>query len=152
KHEAMPAMTNDRATAGPALAAAARPVRTKMPVPMMAPIPSMTRSSAVSERLSPCPCSASARSSSTDLVAKSRFPILFSPRNLRRSRSILGCTAYLLTGCRPEQGECGVADHQDHENPHRVEGQRFDDKSSSQDCWHPPETEPQGRSKGIRPA
>ena len=35
----MPATMKDSATAGPALTAAARPVSTKMPVPMMAPMP-----------------------------------------------------------------------------------------------------------------
>ena len=61
---------NDNATAGPALRAAAVPVRTKMPVPMMAPIPSMTRSSPVRERFSPFSLSASAQSSWIDFVAK----------------------------------------------------------------------------------
>ena len=37
-----PAMTIEMTMAGPALAAAACPVRTKMPVPMIAPTPSMT--------------------------------------------------------------------------------------------------------------
>ena len=49
-----PPTMNESATAGPALAAAARPVSTKMPVPMIAPMPSMTRSRAVSARFSPC--------------------------------------------------------------------------------------------------
>ena len=60
---------NESATAGPAFAAAARPVSTKMPVPMMAPTPSMTRSSAVSARFNPVSFSASARRRSTDFVA-----------------------------------------------------------------------------------
>ena len=38
----MPAMMNDSTSAGPAWLAAAVPVSTKMPVPMMAPMPSIT--------------------------------------------------------------------------------------------------------------
>src|SRR5882757_5693716 len=71
----MPAATNDSTTAGPACAAAARPVSTKMPVPMMAPMPSSTRSVAVSVRLRPCDPSASICRSSTDFVANSGFPL-----------------------------------------------------------------------------
>ena len=36
-------MTNDNMTAGPAYCAAAVPVRTKMPAPMMQPMPNSTR-------------------------------------------------------------------------------------------------------------
>ncbi len=38
--QAMPATTNESISAGPVLSCAATPVRTKMPVPMMAPTPS----------------------------------------------------------------------------------------------------------------
>ena len=47
---AIPATTIDNTTAGPACAAAAWPVRTKMPVPMMAPMPSRVRSIGPSTR------------------------------------------------------------------------------------------------------
>src|SRR5262249_54525818 len=48
----MPPRTNDTMIAGPALAAAAWPVSTKMPAPMMAPIPSVTRLMAGRQRRS----------------------------------------------------------------------------------------------------
>src|SRR3990170_232161 len=62
---------NESVTAGPACSAAAMPVSTKIPAPMMAPMPSMVRLTAPSARLSePSPvASASARSSAMDLVA-----------------------------------------------------------------------------------
>src|SRR5687768_9189872 len=50
----MPASTNDSDTAGPALVAAAIPVSTKMPVPMMTPIPNTVRSQADRSFLSWC--------------------------------------------------------------------------------------------------
>ena len=43
-------MTKEIMIAGPAYCAAARPVRTKIPVPMMQPMPSRTRLSAPRER------------------------------------------------------------------------------------------------------
>ena len=56
---------------GPAKFAAARPVRTKMPVPMMQPMPSRTRLSAPRLRLrSPWACSACI--CATDLRMKRR--------------------------------------------------------------------------------
>src|SRR3954466_4444545 len=58
-------------TDGPALLAAAAAVRTNRPAPMMAPMPSMTRSAGPSVRFRPCAASASARSWSTDFVANS---------------------------------------------------------------------------------
>src|SRR3954449_12160155 len=62
---------NDSTTAGPEWRAAARPVSTKMPAPMIAPMPSMVRFVALSARLSERSptASASARSAVTDLVA-----------------------------------------------------------------------------------
>src|ERR1700743_288147 len=64
---------NDSVTAGPALAAAACPVNTKMPAPMIAPIPRATRSSADNERLGrrtpSSPRAASMVSSSVDFFA-----------------------------------------------------------------------------------
>src|SRR2546428_10886401 len=58
-------------TAGPAYCAAAWPVSTKIPAPMMAPMPSVIRLSGVSARFSWCsPASlASARKVEMDLVA-----------------------------------------------------------------------------------
>ena len=58
--------------AGPAWFAAAVPVSTKMPVPMIAPMPSRVRSNAVSVRLRCLPFSTSSTSCSIDLVF-SRF-------------------------------------------------------------------------------
>ena len=50
----MPASTNESTMAGPAYKAAAAPVSTKMPVPMMAPIPSVIRLIGPSARLRQC--------------------------------------------------------------------------------------------------
>ena len=66
----MPASTMESTMAGPAWAAAAWPVRTKMPVPMIAPIPSAVRSIGPSTRLSCASPPARDFSSSMDLVAK----------------------------------------------------------------------------------
>ncbi len=67
----VPVMMNEIMIAGPANCAAARPVSTKMPVPMMQPMPSSTRLVAPSDRLS-SPCSCSACICSTVLRAKIR--------------------------------------------------------------------------------
>jgi hypothetical protein len=66
--------------AGPAWSAAAWPVRTKMPAPMMAPMPRVVRFSGPRDRFSECSptSSACARSAATDLVAHrlmSRSPV-----------------------------------------------------------------------------
>src|SRR6185437_14163031 len=50
----IPAMMKERTIAGPAAVAATGPVRTKIPVPMMAPMPRVTRFTGPSERLSEC--------------------------------------------------------------------------------------------------
>ena len=50
----MPAITNDIVSAGPARVADATPVKTKMPVPMMAPMPIAVSAHGPSDRLSPC--------------------------------------------------------------------------------------------------
>src|SRR6266545_4877877 len=67
----MPTSAIEIGTAGPACSAAAWPVSTKMPAPMMAPMPSVIRLSGVSARFSWCsPASlASARRVAMDLVA-----------------------------------------------------------------------------------
>ena len=49
-----PATANDATTPGPAWSTAATPVSTKMPVPMIPPMPSITRSIGPSTRLSAC--------------------------------------------------------------------------------------------------
>src|SRR3954470_5704731 len=80
---------NESGTAGPAWSAAANPVRTKMPAPMMAPMPSMVRLVAVRARLSDrsLVASASARRDATDLVAQRfmRNPFLGISRAVVRS-------------------------------------------------------------------
>src|SRR3954451_21475385 len=68
-------MMNARASAGPAWLAAATPVRTKIPVPMMPPIPSAVRAVAERTRLSFGPLESSACRSEMDLVAKSWLAI-----------------------------------------------------------------------------
>src|SRR5438270_1407083 len=67
----MPTSAIEIGTAGPACSAAAWPVSTKMPAPMMAPMPSVIRFRGPSARLSWCsPAeSASARNVEMDLVA-----------------------------------------------------------------------------------
>ena len=62
--------------AGPALSAAATPVNTKMPVPMMAPTPRAVRPTGPSTRLRRFSPSTSARSFSRGFVAKSCFRML----------------------------------------------------------------------------
>ena len=66
-------MTNDSRMPGPAYCAAARPVSTKMPAPMMSPMPSITRRPGPSTRFSECAWApeASAASDSIDLVVVS---------------------------------------------------------------------------------
>src|SRR5260221_2621679 len=107
---------NPSVTDGPALLAAAAAVRTKRPAPMMAPMPSMTRSAGPSVRLRPCAASASARSWSTDLVAKSGLSGIGDPF-LGRSRSR-----------RSEHGRGSVDDDADDEPVDGGDGQRLPDK------------------------
>src|SRR5690349_17874420 len=67
----MPPRMNESMMAGPAYPAAAWPVSTKMPAPMIAPMPSVIRFNALKARFSPCSLSAaSALSWAIDLVAK----------------------------------------------------------------------------------
>src|SRR4051812_11217606 len=78
----MPPRTNESATAGPACLAAAVPVSTKKPAPMIAPIPSIVRLVAVSVRFRPpwlSLYSASALSASIDLRTQ-RLAIVTSPK------------------------------------------------------------------------
>ena len=68
--------------AGPAWFAAAVPVSTKMPVPMMAPMPSSVRSQAVRLRLSALPpCSTSLTSCSIDFTLN-RFESIHPPAGI----------------------------------------------------------------------
>src|SRR5690348_13222706 len=79
----------DRMIAGPANCAAAAPVSTKMPAPMIAPIPSVMRLVAPKARFRPCssPDSASFTRASSDFVAI-RLAIQFgSPTKRDGSRS-----------------------------------------------------------------
>src|SRR5215469_500570 len=62
---------NDSASAGPAWLAAAVPVRTKIPVPMIPPIPRRVSAVAESVRCSCCPFASASLISAIDLVAKS---------------------------------------------------------------------------------
>ena len=55
KAQAKAPSTNDKVIAGPAFTAAACPVSTKMPAPMIAPMPSETRLTAERVRLSGTP-------------------------------------------------------------------------------------------------
>src|ERR1700742_828078 len=69
-------IAKDSVTAGPALAAAAWPVRTKMPAPMVPPIPKPTRLSADNARLGACtslpssPSAASCFNRAVDFLAQ----------------------------------------------------------------------------------
>src|SRR5262245_3813641 len=62
-------MIMEKTRPGPAFCDAAVPVRTKMPVPMIEPMPSAVRFNGPSARRSP-PCSASSRSESRDFLVK----------------------------------------------------------------------------------
>jgi hypothetical protein len=71
----MPATTNDSEIAGPALVAAAMPVSTKIPVPMITPMPKTVRSQADSSFLSRCSgSSVSWIDCSIDLVRSTSMP------------------------------------------------------------------------------
>src|SRR5579863_4392738 len=72
-----PARIYDSMMAGPAYSAAADPVSTKIPAPMIAPIPSDTRLTGPNARFSPCsPVSeASFNKASMGFVANNGFPI-----------------------------------------------------------------------------
>src|SRR2546426_5916811 len=76
-------------TAGPAYRAAATPVSTKIPAPIIAPTPSAVRCSGPSVRRSDRSdiVSASARSAAMGLVAKRDTPPNFAPQPLRANAS-----------------------------------------------------------------
>src|ERR1017187_46888 len=70
KAQPIAATTNERTTAGPAFSAAAIPVSENKPAPMIAPIPSATRFTGPSVRLSECSLSSALDlMRSSDLVA-----------------------------------------------------------------------------------
>ncbi len=71
--QAMPAVTNDSISAGPVLSCAATPVRTKIPVPMMAPTPRLVSDTGPRTRRSRCSPAISSRSILRGLVAKRGF-------------------------------------------------------------------------------
>src|SRR3954471_6915175 len=108
---------NPRVTDGPALLAAAAAVRTNRPAAMMAPIPSVMRSKGPSVRFNPWWASASARSWSTDLIAKSGLP------------GILGLPAG--RGAKHRDGR--VDHHGNHQPPQGVQRQRLDDEVGDED-------------------
>src|ERR1022692_3728163 len=68
KAQPMAATTNERTTPGPAFSAAAMPVSENRPAPIMAPMPSATRFTGPSVRLSEC-----SLSSASDLMRSSDF-------------------------------------------------------------------------------
>src|SRR2546430_6481213 len=83
----MPTRIIERGTAGPAYSAATCPVMTKMPAPITAPMPSVTRLRGPSARTSACSpvASASARSVAMGLVAN-RVILQFRARGARSQR------------------------------------------------------------------
>src|SRR6266581_239390 len=90
--QAMPDITNDSIRAGPVLSWAATPVRTKMPVPMMAPTPRLVSAAGPSTRRSRCSPAISFMSVSYDLVAKSGLAIW--PPRVGRASPARGLEAY----------------------------------------------------------
>ena len=93
----MPTRIIEIQTAGPACSAAAWPVRTKMPAPMIAPIPRVTRFRGPRARCSECSpvSSASARSAVMDFVAHRLIEAPFAAGRgatpARRMACTLGC-------------------------------------------------------------
>ena len=77
------AATIERDMAGPALSAAATPVRTKMPVPMIAPTPRLVNPTGPRTRRSRFSPLISSISDSNDFVAHNWLPLLM--RKLRRA-------------------------------------------------------------------
>src|SRR5215469_14456533 len=96
-------MMNARASAGPAWLAAATPVRTKMPVPMMPPMPSAVRAVPERTRLSFGPLESSACRSSMDLVAKSWLAKAEAPEYYCGDSGGTSAFAQLLRHVRGEQ-------------------------------------------------
>ena len=73
KMQATPATTNESISAGPVVSWATLPTRTKMPVPMIAPIPKALNATGPSTRLRRWPPSNSCDRLSRDLVANNGF-------------------------------------------------------------------------------
>src|SRR6185503_16309518 len=90
--QAMPANTNDSISAGPVLSCAATPVRTKIPVPMIAPTPRLVSATGPRTRRSRCSPAISFIRVSYDLVANSLLA-MGSPRK--------GAPAAQREGARP---------------------------------------------------
>src|SRR5262245_49612075 len=88
-------MMNDRTMAGPACWAAARPVRTKMPVPMMPPMP-IAVSAVGPSVLRNSPLSLSALRSAMDFTASRFFSmVLVAPRLTFRGAALRGTLAQI---------------------------------------------------------
>jgi len=75
----MPAATNERAIAGPAIVPAALPVRTKIPVPMITPIPITVRSIGPSARRSRRSGSSVSAIDCSTVFVRSRFSGIVPP-------------------------------------------------------------------------
>src|SRR4030095_4493529 len=91
----MPAMMNDRTMAGRACWAAASPVSTKMPVPMMPPMPIAVSATGPSD-LRSSPFSPSAARSWTDFTASRFFSmVLVAPRLTLRGAALRGTLAQI---------------------------------------------------------
>src|SRR3954466_13913305 len=102
--------------AGPPNCAAAAPVSTKMPAPMIAPIPSVTRLVAPSARLRLCsPASdASTISASSGFVAK-RFAIQFFSLGLLFTRLLR--IHFCISAPSPHQVHGNAHEHDDEPGP-----------------------------------
>jgi hypothetical protein len=86
--QAMPATQNESIKAGPALSCAATPVKTKMPVPMIAPTPRLVSPHLLITRCIRSSFFSSALSCSSDFLAKICFMFM-----VNRSPSERGQTA-----------------------------------------------------------
>jgi len=84
----MPATTKDSMMAGPAWAAATWPVRTKMPAPMMAPMPRLIRLMGPRDRFSSL-LAASFWIWDTDFLRNRRFPLGLRPSADIESRPLI---------------------------------------------------------------
>src|SRR5664279_2101127 len=99
-------MMNERTMAGPAKFAAAVPVKTKMPAPMIAPMPRRTRLVAVRERLRLGPPSSSGMTSDMDLV-RNRLTAL-TPEEGIPPVEVARTTVYWMMACDGggTEGQC----------------------------------------------
>ena len=100
-----PQKRKETTIAGPAAVAAAWPVRTKIPAPIIAPIPSVIKFTGPSARRRECsPLSfASSRITSKGLVASSALPMLFPPL---RTKVLVRMLRVEL--CYPRESTCSA--------------------------------------------